>query len=489
MSRVSAFVAAVILLSGCAIGPDYQRPDTPEPDTFRDAGFSRQSAALAKWWEVYQDPALQSLIRSALENNQDLAAAAARVEEAAAILGFTRADLYPSLNASGSIGRTEYDNVAREREERRGYSLSAVLSWELDIWGKFRRASEAARAEMAASEHFYRGARVSIVAAVAETYFLLLDLHNRLRIAEQTLASRAKSTSIIEARFEKGYVAQLDLFQAQVEEQSAAAAEQAFIREIRRAENALSVLLGQPPGGVALGISLHSRGNPPEIPPGLPPQLLERRPDILEAEELLHAQMARIGVAQALRLPSISLSAALGIETLSFSSLKLPRDQFWSIGGDLFGPLLSADRNVSRVEIEEARTKQLALSYERTVLQALREVEDALISVKTFELEHNARALQVEAGKSASRLSRARYDAGETSFLEVLDSERSLFRDELAESEALRNRFVSVVQLYKALGGGWETEDSAKTPGKPAQNSQGADSSVPTQPQPDQSNT
>ncbi|MCB0344127.1 MAG: efflux transporter outer membrane subunit [Bdellovibrionales bacterium] len=452
---------SLLLASSCALGPDFERPEPAVPAAYKGDISGSQAITNLKWWQLYQDPVLQDLVRTALRNNQDLAAAAARIEEASAVLGFTRADLYPSLGAAGSISRNEFKNPARDPEERRGYSLSAVLSWEPDIWGKYRRASEAARAEMRASEYFYRAATLSLVARVANAYFLILDLDNRIAIASRTLQSRRKSTEIIQARFDKGYVSKLDLYQAQVEEQSAAVAVFSFTRQLKYAENALSILLGRLPGDIPRSQSLETRKLLPAVPTGMPSELLQRRPDVLAAEELLHAQMARIGVAQALRFPSISLSAAFGIETLAFSSLNLDRDQFWSIGGDLFGPVLSADRNVSRVEVEKARTKQLALAYESTVLNAFREVEDSIAAVNTFASEYEARAFQVEAGRNASILSRARYDAGETSYLEVLDTERSLFRDELAESEALRNRFNSLVQLYMVLGGGWEAESSS----------------------------
>lgn len=448
----------ILFISGCALGPDFIPPEIVTPQSYReDVDESKDIVNLA-WWKLYEEPALQTLIIKALENNQDLAIAAARIEEAGAILGFTRADLYPGLSISGSLFRKDLEGQSGAESLSEGYTLSTPLSWELDFWGKLRRANEAARAELFATEQFYRAATIALVAEVARAYFLVLDLDNRLEISKRTLEGREKSRKIIKLRFDKGYVSKLDLYQAEVERESAEASVQLYTRELRRAENALSVLLGGMPSSIARGKKISEQSAFLEIPAGIPAMLLERRPDIIGARALLHAQTARIGIAQAQRLPSISLTGAFGVESDDLSEFRFTQDRFWSIGGDLFGPLINYNKSSSRVDIEKARTRQLALDYEARVLRAFREVEDSLVSVRTFKAEYEARKRQVEAGRGAAKLSRARYDAGEANFLEVLDTERSLFRDELAASEALQNKFNSIITLYKALGGGWQIE-------------------------------
>ncbi len=452
----------MLLFSGCALGPDYTPPEVDLPETFREeSAASPEQITNINWWDHYQDENLKDLIKRALENNQDLATAVAKREEARAILGITRADFFPDIGLAGSATKQEFETV-RPGQIEEIYTLSTPLFWELDLWGRIRRSNEAARAELMASEEFYRTAYIGLIADVASTYFLLLDLDRRLSISRRTLKSRVDSTRIIRARFNKGYSSKFELHQAQVNEGDAAAAVPFFERNIRQTENALSVLTGFAPYEIKRKHSLTEQPEFPNIPAGLPSELLLRRPDIRAASALLHAQTARIGVAQALRFPQLSLTAAFGVQSTDLSELHFDQDRFWSVGGDLLGPLLSADRNVSRVDAERARTDQLALSYESAVLQALREVEDALIAVKTYRKEYKARADQVSAGKAAVKLTWARYDGGEANYLEVLDTERSLFQNELTESQVLREKLNAHVFLYKALGGGWTQTETQK---------------------------
>jgi multidrug efflux system outer membrane protein len=333
--------------------------------------------------------------------------------------------------------------------------MSGDVFFELDLFGRLRRSTEAARAELLAIEENRRGVTISLIASVASTYMLLRDLDARLEIALRTEQARVDSLRIIQARFDKGTVPRLDVNQAEIQLAIASAAVAAAERAVAQTENSLRILIGRSPGPIIRGVELDEQVVPPDVPAGLPSELLQRRPDVLAAEAALAAQTARIGVAEALRWPSISLTGSLGFESNDLSTLTDSESGFWSIGGGILAPLITSGRARSRVEIEEARTQQALLAYEQTVNRAFAEVEDALVAIRTYRDEHQARLLQVNAARSAAVLSRARYDGGVTSFLEVLDTERTLFSAELSESETLRLYIDSIIQLYKALGGGW----------------------------------
>jgi multidrug efflux system outer membrane protein len=291
---------------------------------------------------------------------------------------------------------------------------------------------------------------------------LLRDLDAQLEISRRTEATRAESLRIINARFDQGTVPKLDVNQAEIQLAVASAAIAAAERAVAQTEHSLSVLIGRNPGPINRGLSLKAQTIPPNIPAGLPSELLQRRPDVLASEASLAAQTARIGVAEALRWPSISLTGSLGFESSDLSSLTDSGSDFWSFGGNIVQPLFNSGRNRDRVNAEIARQEQALLSYEQTVLRAFAEVEDALVAVRTYRMEHEARNMQVAAARSAAMLSRARYDGGVTSYLEVLDTERSLFNAELSESQTLRLYINSIVELFKALGGGW-VPDEAET--------------------------
>lgn len=459
--------AIAILLGGCAAGPDYERPELDVPENYIQPVEQGQSFANTPWWEWFQDAQLQALIRIALEENQDLGIAAARIEEFRAVLGVTRADQFPSVDITATGAQTEgSDNVfpgnlpGFSDEKVENYRLSADVFFELDLFGRLRRSTEAARAQLLATEEAQRSITISLVASVASTYMLLRDLDAQLEIARRTQLTRTDSLSIIQARFDKGTVPKLDVNQAEIELAVADAAIAVAQRAVAQTENALSVLLGRNPGPVLRGLPLQQQVMPPDIPAGLPSELLQRRPDVLSSEALLAAQTARIGVAQAARWPSLSLTGALGFESADLSTLTDSGSDFWSAGVGIFAPVFNAGRNKSRVEIEKARTEQALLSYEQTVQRAFREVEDALVAVRTYREEHQARRRQVAAARSAATLSRARYDGGVTSYLEVLDTERSLFSAELTESQTLRLYINAIIELYKALGGGWNSESN-----------------------------
>ena len=459
--------ALLLVLGGCAAGPDYERPELEVPEKYIQPVQQGESFANTPWWELFEDPQLQELIRIALEENQDLGIAAARVEEFRAVLGVTRADQFPTVDITATGAQTEgSDNVfpgsvpGFGNDKVENYRLSADVFWELDLFGRLRRSTEAARAQLLATEEAQRSITISLVASVASSYMLLRDLDAQLEIARRTESTRTDSLGIIQARFDKGTVPKLDVNQAEIELAVASAAVAAAERAVTQTENALAVLLGRNPGAIPRGLALEQQTLPPGIPSGLPSELLQRRPDVLASEAELAAQTARIGIAQAARWPSLSLTGALGFESDDLSTLTDSGSDFWSAGLGIVQPLFNAGRNRSRVEAEEARTEQALLAYEQTVQRAFREVEDALVAVRTYRAEHEARRRQVAAARSAATLSRARYDGGVTSYLEVLDTERSLFNAELTESQTLRLYINAIIELYKALGGGWNPESN-----------------------------
>jgi multidrug efflux system outer membrane protein len=454
-------VWALILLSGCAVGPDFKQPVVATPESYRIDTMPVDTVEELKWWELFDDPVLYTLVFTALENNRDLKIAISRIEQARAFLGFTRADQYPRLDIQGGANTGNLLGPARSDTTDSSAFIAAPLSWEIDFWGKFRRATAAARAELIASEYGLRTVQLSLVTDVVATYYLLLDFHQRLAISEFTLQSRTKSLDIIQQRFDKGIIPELDLNQAQVQKEIAAAAIPSFQRSIAQTENALSILLGQLPESIETGIDLNSQTLPPDIPTGLPSSLLERRPDVLEAIYLLKAQTENIGIAEALRLPAISLTGSLGIASADLGGLTTSGGA-WSLGAGLLGPIYNFDKNIRRVDIEKALTQQALYRYENTVLTAFREVEDALVEIETYARQIASVGNQLKAAKNANMLSNERYDKGYSSYLEVLETERSLFNVQLQYSDLKQQYLNSYVNLYKALGGGWITKAEAE---------------------------
>jgi len=451
--------ASVLSVASCALGPDYERPEIDVPEQFREPVDAGPSLANVEWWTIFQDEQLKALINVALDESKDLAIATARLEEARARLGFVRANQFPRLdiNASANRGNT-LEQLIPGAGIQENYVVSADLFFEVDLFGKLRRSTEAARAELLANEEARKTVYISLIADVASTYFLLRDLDARLDIAARTLAARRDSTNIIRERFNRGTTPMLDVNQAEIQEADAAADLAAFERQLLQTENLLSILIGRNPGSIVRGDDLVDQVRPPSIPVGLPSELLERRPDVRTAEQSLAAQTARIGVAQALRFPSLGLTGSAGLASNDLSDLNDSDSSIWNVGVNIFAPLFNAGQNKRNVEIEIARTEQLLQQYEFTVLQAFREVEDALVAIRTLRDEFAAREMQTNAARNAAFLSKARYNGGVTSFLEVLDTERSLFRAEIAASSVRRARLVAIVDLYKALGGGWIAE-------------------------------
>lgn len=375
-----------LLLGGCTMGPNFTRPEIPETKTnltYTHDFPSEETIADLPWWKLFGDSVLKNLITEALENNKDLKASMAKIAEARANLGIVRADLYPRVDYSAA---GSYDGNSADGKNGTGSGSAALdVSYQVDIWGRIKRLNEAALQQFLATEEAYRGVTISLVAEVASSYFVLRDIDNRLLVSEYTAEARKRSLDVIKARYEAGIVSEVDLNQAQIQLADAEAAVKNFERLRGQTENAISLLLSKPPMTIKRGWTLQQQKFPPEIKVGLPSTLLDRRPDLLVAERNLHAQTARIGVAEALKYPQLNLTANMGAQMASVTTW------FAGLGAQLFGPLYNAGANQRRVDVEIARTEQLLNKYEQTFYTALREVEDAMIAVKTYKKEYEIR--------------------------------------------------------------------------------------------------
>jgi len=458
-------LVTIIIISGCAMGPNFTKPEpeTPEVYSIQDSTtidtIRIDSLINLNWWKLFADPVLDTLVAIALLENKNVNIAVSRLEEARATLGFTKADIYPRLDIQATAARGNLVGGAFQSDAtQNNFFIAPVVNWEIDFWGKFRRANEAARAELMASTYSLRTVQISLISEVIGTYFLLMDYRRQLEISRETLETRLESLHIIQQRFDKGIIPEIDLNQAQIQKEIAEAAIPVSERFMAITEHALSILLGRLPGDIITGSDWEKEIIPPEIPVGLPSQLLERRPDIKQSEYQLQAQNARIGVAEAMRFPAISLTGIFGAASTELSSLTTG-ESAWSISGSLLGPLFNFNKNTLRVEIEEERTRQALYSYEYTVLNAFREVEDALIGVETYRSQIESVRRKYTAAENARYLSTERYNRGVTSYLEVLEAERSFFSVEIELSQIRQEYSNAYVKLYKALGGGWLSDE------------------------------
>ncbi len=448
--------AIVIYFSGCAAGPDFERPQYTGANEFRFDTINNASDTLVnlKWWDLFNDPILDTLIKQSLANNKDVMIAAARIEAARANLGMTKAEQWPSLGYNANAGSGNFGAGFWFNNNSSSFNAYPEMYWEIGFWGKYRRMNESARASLLASEYGMRTVQIGLISAVASTYFSLLEYQKKLEIAQQTYASRDSGMAIIKARFDYGIVAEIDYNQSQIQTAISAAAIPLYERAVAQTENALSILLGNKPDIIVTGKALIDQELPGDIPSGLPSQLLRRRPDVLQAEALYEAQNAKIGVAQALRWPSFNITGLLGYATndlLAFNAGGLA----WAAAGSLTGPLFQFGKNKRRVEIERHNTEAALLEYQNVTLKAFKEVEDALIAVKTYKKQLEAAKIRNDAAINAQMLSAERYDKGQTSYLEVLESERQAFDAQLAYTQTRKELLDAYIALYKALGGGW----------------------------------
>ena len=459
LSSISALFVLLVLfsgfgLSGClTLGPDFETPVADVPAAYRFAPADAGGDHDLKWWELFKDPVLYELVTTALENNQDLKTALSRIEEARFSFGMTRADRFPSLNLGGG-GFTGNYSGTRSTFTNKNLYIAPTLSWELDFWGKFKRATTAAQAKILASAYGAWAVRTTLIADVVSTYYRLLDYRQRLEMSKETLTSRQAGLDIITKRFEKGIIPEIDVNQAQIQLEVAAGAVPSYERLIAKTEHRLKLLMGSLPGAVRTGISLDKQPLPPMIPVGMPASLLERRPEIKNALALVHAANENIGVAVAQRFPAISLTGLLGLASSEVSDIT-NHGGIWNLSGSIMGPLFDFNKSKFRVEVAKEQTRQALFNYQEVVLTAFKEVEDALVEVDTYRRESDASQRKMAAADNAYKLSFERYDKGISSYLEVLDSQRTLFSAELEYSQNRQLYFNAYVNLYKALGGGW----------------------------------
>ena len=458
MTRSLALPALFFCLASCSLGPDYNRPPIPTADSFRMAAAKEAtSIANLSWWELLRDDELQNLVRIALDENKDLQRAVASVEEFQARAQIAKMDFAPQLSVSGNapaFGR-KATFFAPGFPNPFNYYTQGNLSWELDVWGRIRRSNEAARGDLLAKEESRRAVILQLVSGVAEAYFDLLQFDMQLDIARRTLRSWEESVRIAQARLKQGLTSKLDSDQFEAERANAAARAAELERQMVQKENQISVLLGRNPHQIPRGKSLTEQVMPPDVPPGLPSDLLQRRPDIIQAEQELGAATARIGVAKAERFPKISITGILGVASPQLSQLVRNQTSFGEVGPGFAGPLFNAQALGFQQKAVEAQAKQAVAHYEQTILVAFREVDDALVAVRTARDQRQAQVQQVEALRSALNLANLRYKGGLANYLDVLIAQRNLFEAELALTGTHRLHLVSIVQLYKALGGGW----------------------------------
>ena len=460
MRSVLLWMFPALLLGGCLVGPDYQRPEVVTPSAWRFEEPEVRELSNTLWWEQFGDPVLNELIGIAVQENKDLLIAAARIEEFLGRLGATRADLYPQVGAEAAAGREGRSGVAPFTSGSSGkqtdnvYQAFLTASWEIDLWGRIRRASEAARAELLSQEEARLAVVLSLVSSVANSYINLLNLDRQLEIARETARTRKETLELFELRFEGGVISELELSQVRSEYQAALAVIPRAENLIAQQENALSILLGRNPGPIPRGRRLDEL-QLPAVPAGLPSDLLAQRPDIRQAEQNLIAANARIGVARAAYFPTISLTAALGTVSADLSDLFTGDSKAWNYSVPVAVPIFTAGRIKGEVQAAEALQRQSLIAYEQAVQNAFREVEDALVGQNRARAEVAVLAQQVEALRSYAELARLRYDEGYASYIEVLDAERSLFDVELSYEQSRSALLQALVQMYKALGGGW----------------------------------
>jgi len=461
------------------MGPDYKRPETPQAETWRVASSTSESMANLSWWELLKDETLQQLIRTALMENLDLQIASASIDEYQAQLTIAKFDLIPSFSYTGTaygfrntntsvlpVGGGAVPGTAGKNGLSLNYeNINAGLKWELDLWGRIRRSIEAARAQLLSKVENQRVVILSLVSGVAESYFDLRALDYQADITRRTLKAWDESVRISKLRYEQGDVPKLDLDRFMAERAGAAAQLADLERQVVQRENQLSVLLGHRPSAVPRGRALVEQPLPPNVPPGLPSELLQRRPDIMKAEQDLMAASATIGVAQAARFPQLALTGEMGASSLTVDSNSTKPFAVFKGAATLTGPIFNASALGYQVKAAEAQGNQAIAQYQKTILQAFQEVEDALIGVQKTKEQREALEQQVAALQSALRLADLRYQGGRASYLDVLTAQRALFDAELALARTRRNQLISVVQLYKALGGGWQTEVKTTTAG------------------------
>jgi multidrug efflux system outer membrane protein len=454
-SRFYLFILTAALLTGCKVGPNYSRPDLAEPSVFRFGGKkSTRSLGDLEWRSVFQDSALRALIDEALANNLDLQAASARVLQAQANLAAVRSQFLPTIGAGYNYNRSDLTNFTNATQN---HSIGiTLLDYEADFWGKIRRSSEAARAQVLATEDGRRMVQVGLIAGIATAYVTLCEQDHELGIARRTLAARTTSLGLITQRQKGGQSPLTDVRQAEVLIAEANAAMRTIEKQIAKLEHQISYLAGRPPGAIRRTRSFDSNQIVSTVPAGLPSDLLQRRPDLRAAEQLLIAATANIGVAQARLLPSFTLTASAGLRSREFSGLFDNPTRIWQLGPAVNVPIFTGGRLMAAIRGSKAARDEAEANYRKTVLQSLREVSDALISRQKSAGVRAAQSQVVQARQSALGLIRERYDNGASAYLEVLYNDQELFAAELSQARARLDEIAATIELYRSLGGGWD---------------------------------
>ncbi len=459
-------LATLLILAfacGCAVGPNYRKPAVNVPPSYRGvtpeeaAEGEARSLADEKWWEVFQDEQLKELVKTALQQNYDVRIAAARILESQAQLGITHADQFPTI--AGDAGATNQRNPRSKflpAFETSTNRVGGSLAWDLDFWGKYRRATEAARAELVSSEWARREVISALIANVASAYFHLRALDLQLEISQRTLTSRRDSLRLTSLLAQGGSTSMLDVRQAEQLVFTAASEVPSLEQQIEQEENFISTLLGNNPARLPRGRKLTEQEHPPTVPAGIPSSLLERRPDIRQAEEQLISANAQIGIARAAYLPQISLTATAGYQSSALTGLFSGPAGLWNFGGALVQPIFTAGKLRSNVRLTQAQQQEFLLRYQRTIQGAFREVSDSLVAYRRTHEFRQQQELLVASAQDATRLSHMRYSGGVASYLEVLTNDTNYFSAELGLAQAQLNELLALVELYKALGGGWE---------------------------------
>jgi multidrug efflux system outer membrane protein len=468
--RAAALLAA-LTLAGCSLAPTYERPEVPIPAQWQVDIQTANDLANTTWWNQFRDPVLDNLIQIALQENKDVQIAAARVEEYMGRYGVTRSAQFPQVGANAAGARTRVgeseDDVALIENPVNTFQVDLGVSFELDLWGKLRSATEAARAQLLATEEARRTVILTLVSQLANSYVRLLDFDQQLAITHATLKTRQESVRINRLRFEAGLTSELEYQQAVAEYQNAAVQVPLLERLIAQQENAISLLLGRNPGKISRGVTLEQLALP-QVPGGLPSDLLERRPDIRGAEQQLIAANALIGVAKAAFFPNISLTGFFGTASNDLSDLFKGPSRTWQFAGQLLQPIFTGGALTGQLQVAEAVQKQALLNYQQTIQTAFAEVDNSLIAVSKLREQLKDQAAQLNALQRYLDLATLRYKNGYTDYLTVVDAERNLFTVQLDYVQSQGNLFAALVNLYKALGGGWvnQAEQMSSAPAK-----------------------
>ena len=459
--RKSSLAAALLALSasGCMVGPDYVRPTIDTPAAWRLSDENARDLANSRWWQQFDDPVLDELVETALRENKDLRIATARIEEFAGRYGIVRAPLFPQIGATYEPAKQRGSPTTLSRETTVFDSYQAVLtaSWEIDIWGRIRRQSEAARAQLLASEDGRRAVILSLVGSVASAYVNLRDLDRQLEIAKATANSRGESYEIFKLRYSGGIISLLELSQNQSQYEEAVATIPVIEKAIAQQENGLSVLLGRNPGPIVRGRNIDQL-TLPAVPAGLPSDLLERRPDLQQAEQNLIAANALIGAAKAAYFPTISLTGLFGVSSDNLSSLFDAQSKIWRYAAPISLPIFTGGALAGQVQVAEAQQQQALFAYQKAIQQAFAEVNDALVDQDRTRAQLQSQKRQVDALVQYAATARLRYENGYTSYIEVVDAESRLFNAQLQYTQTQQTQFQAMINLYKAMGGGWVLE-------------------------------